>query len=45
MDGEGERQREELQEYFGELSRASRQKEIMNMRMEDMEKELAVFGW
>jgi hypothetical protein len=41
---EGERQRKELREYLGEPSRASRQKEIMDMRLENMEKELAASG-
>jgi hypothetical protein len=42
---EGKRQREELQEYLVEPSTPSRQREIMDMSLEDMGKELATSGW
>ncbi len=42
---EGKHQREELREPLVEPSMPSRQREIMDMSLEDMEKELAVSGW
>jgi hypothetical protein len=41
---EGEEQRDILREHLGELSRVSRREEIMNMSLEDKEKELAKPG-
>ncbi len=42
---EGEEQSQILREHLGESPRASRREEMMNMRLEDMEKELAESGW
>jgi hypothetical protein len=42
---EGECQREEIRKYLEKPSRAARQAEIMSMRLEDIEGELAACGW
>jgi hypothetical protein len=42
---EGEEQSQILREHLGESPRASRREEMMNMSLEDMEKELAESGW